>query len=123
MVGLGDRHGENVLIHVDSGECVHVDFDCLFDKVRGIRWRASKCPRSSMAWLGLGGIQFSTGKGRGPVGDGKISRGARVDHLGVASANFTSLLGVSSGLSPPRALFYVGHLRIPAIRLLWEAMY
>ena len=34
VVGLGDRHGENILIHTDSGECVHVDFDCLFDKVR-----------------------------------------------------------------------------------------
>ncbi|CAN0181005.1 unnamed protein product, partial [Laminaria digitata] len=32
VVGLGDRHGENILIHTDSGECVHVDFDCLFDK-------------------------------------------------------------------------------------------
>jgi hypothetical protein len=34
VVGLGDRHGENILIHTTSGECVHVDFDCLFDKVR-----------------------------------------------------------------------------------------
>lgn len=33
VVGLGDRHGENILIHTESGECVHVDFDCLFDKV------------------------------------------------------------------------------------------
>ncbi|CAM9291538.1 unnamed protein product [Discosporangium mesarthrocarpum] len=32
VVGLGDRHGENILIHTESGECVHVDFDCLFDK-------------------------------------------------------------------------------------------
>jgi serine/threonine-protein kinase ATR len=31
-IGLGDRHGENVLVNVSSGECVHVDFDCLFDK-------------------------------------------------------------------------------------------
>lgn len=34
VVGLGDRHGENLLIHTESGECVHVDFDCLFDKVK-----------------------------------------------------------------------------------------
>ena len=33
IVGLGDRHGENILIDTLSGECVHVDFDCLFDKV------------------------------------------------------------------------------------------
>eukprot|EP00501_MAST-03F_sp_TOSAG23-6_P000058 GSMAST32.ASY1.ANO1.59.1 assembled CDS len=32
IVGLGDRHGENVMVDTVSGECVHVDFDCLFDK-------------------------------------------------------------------------------------------
>ena len=32
VVGLGDRHGENVLIDSKSGDCVHVDFSCLFDK-------------------------------------------------------------------------------------------
>ena len=31
-LGLGDRHGENILVDMDSGGCVHVDFDCLFDK-------------------------------------------------------------------------------------------
>lgn len=32
IIGLGDRHAENILIDTNSGECVHVDFDCLFDK-------------------------------------------------------------------------------------------
>ena len=32
VLGLGDRHGENILVDVTKGECVHVDFDCLFDK-------------------------------------------------------------------------------------------
>ena len=32
IVGLGDRHGENIMLDQTSGECVHVDFDCLFDK-------------------------------------------------------------------------------------------
>jgi serine/threonine-protein kinase ATR len=32
VVGLGDRHCENILIDTACGECVHVDFDCLFDK-------------------------------------------------------------------------------------------
>jgi len=32
VVGLGDRHSENILLDVTNGECVHVDFDCLFDK-------------------------------------------------------------------------------------------
>ena len=32
IIGLGDRHAENILIDTSSGECVHVDFDCIFDK-------------------------------------------------------------------------------------------
>ncbi|CAM6089350.1 unnamed protein product [Calypogeia fissa] len=32
MVGLGDRHGENILFDSTTGDCVHVDFSCLFDK-------------------------------------------------------------------------------------------
>ena len=32
VVGLGDRHCENILIDMACGEAVHVDFDCLFDK-------------------------------------------------------------------------------------------
>lgn len=32
IVGLGDRHAENILIDSVSGDCVFVDFDCLFDK-------------------------------------------------------------------------------------------
>jgi Phosphatidylinositol 3- and 4-kinase len=33
VIGLGDRHAENILVDVSRGECVHVDFDCIFDKV------------------------------------------------------------------------------------------
>ena len=32
IVGLGDRHAENILLDTTTGECVHVDFDCIFDK-------------------------------------------------------------------------------------------
>jgi serine/threonine-protein kinase ATR len=32
IVGLGDRHGENILIDTESGRMVQVDFDCLFGK-------------------------------------------------------------------------------------------
>ena len=32
IVGLGDRHGENILFDSCTGDCVHVDFSCLFDK-------------------------------------------------------------------------------------------
>lgn len=32
IVGLGDRHGENILFDSTTGDCLHVDFSCLFDK-------------------------------------------------------------------------------------------
>ncbi|KAF7789399.1 hypothetical protein EIP86_000343 [Pleurotus ostreatoroseus] len=32
IVGLGDRHGENILIDKNTGDVVHIDFDCLFEK-------------------------------------------------------------------------------------------
>ncbi|PGH17548.1 hypothetical protein AJ79_01148 [Helicocarpus griseus UAMH5409] len=31
-LGLGDRHGENILFEEGSGGVIHVDFNCLFDK-------------------------------------------------------------------------------------------
>ncbi|KAI5198982.1 hypothetical protein AUEXF2481DRAFT_78310 [Aureobasidium subglaciale EXF-2481] len=32
VLGLGDRHGENILLQEDTGGVFHVDFNCLFDK-------------------------------------------------------------------------------------------
>jgi serine/threonine-protein kinase ATR len=32
IVGLGDRHGENILFDEKSGDCIHVDLNCLFEK-------------------------------------------------------------------------------------------
>eukprot|EP01012_Entosiphon_sulcatum_P054179 TRINITY_DN7473_c0_g1_i1.p2 TRINITY_DN7473_c0_g1~~TRINITY_DN7473_c0_g1_i1.p2 ORF type:complete len:220 (-),score=44.65 TRINITY_DN7473_c0_g1_i1:186-845(-) len=32
VVGLGDRHGENILLCSNTGDCLHVDFSCLFEK-------------------------------------------------------------------------------------------
>jgi len=34
VLGLGDRHAENILLDATSGAAVHVDFNCLFEKVR-----------------------------------------------------------------------------------------
>ncbi|OAF71626.1 hypothetical protein A3Q56_00600 [Intoshia linei] len=31
ILGLGDRHGENILFDSTTGDCVHVDFSCLFN--------------------------------------------------------------------------------------------
>ena len=33
ILGLGDRHGENILLDTTCGDVVHVDFNCLFNKV------------------------------------------------------------------------------------------
>ncbi|KMQ96860.1 serine threonine-protein kinase atr-like protein [Lasius niger] len=32
ILGLGDRHGENILFDSKCGDCVHVDFNCLFNR-------------------------------------------------------------------------------------------
>lgn len=32
IIGLGDRHGENILISLKTGNLVHVDFNCIFNK-------------------------------------------------------------------------------------------
>ena len=32
VLGLGDRHGENILVEEAAGGAFHVDFNCLFDK-------------------------------------------------------------------------------------------
>ena len=35
FLSLGDRHGENLLLREGHGGVLHVDFNCLFDKVGG----------------------------------------------------------------------------------------
>ena len=37
IVGLGDRHGDNILIHKGTGELTHVDFDCIFEKGKELK--------------------------------------------------------------------------------------
>ena len=32
ITGLGDRHGENILLDMACGDAIHIDFGCLFDK-------------------------------------------------------------------------------------------
>ncbi|KHJ46616.1 FATC domain protein [Trichuris suis] len=38
VLGLGDRHGENILLDSNSGEVVHVDFNCLFNRGEDLEW-------------------------------------------------------------------------------------
>ena len=32
MLGLGDRHGENILFDAKTGDTIHVDFNCIFNR-------------------------------------------------------------------------------------------
>ncbi|KAG6812100.1 hypothetical protein H0H92_004400 [Tricholoma furcatifolium] len=36
IIGLGDRHGENILLDSITGDVVHVDFNCLFEKGKSL---------------------------------------------------------------------------------------
>lgn len=38
ILGLGDRHGENILFDATNGDAVHVDFNCLFNKGECFEW-------------------------------------------------------------------------------------
>lgn len=38
IFGLGDRHGENILLDSTCGDTVHVDFNCLFNKGESFEW-------------------------------------------------------------------------------------
>ncbi|XP_076061506.1 serine/threonine-protein kinase atr-like isoform X2 [Oratosquilla oratoria] len=38
ILGLGDRHGENILFDSSNGDTVHVDFNCLFNKGENFDW-------------------------------------------------------------------------------------
>lgn len=38
IMGLGDRHGENFLLDSTTGEVVHVDFNCIFNKGESFDW-------------------------------------------------------------------------------------
>ena len=56
-MGLGDRHGENMLFDASSGDVVHVDFSCLFDKVWGGLPQDAACARSCRHLTRSGALQ------------------------------------------------------------------
>lgn len=64
MLGLGDRHGENILLNEKTGEVMHVDFNCLFEK--GLRFaKPEKVPfrltqnlEHALGLMGKKGILF-----------------------------------------------------------------
>lgn len=36
IIGLGDRHWDNIIFHLDTGAVSHVDFDCIFEKGKSL---------------------------------------------------------------------------------------
>ncbi|XP_066138403.1 serine/threonine-protein kinase ATR [Euwallacea fornicatus] len=62
MLGLGDRHGENILLDSTCGDVVHVDFNCLFNKGESFEWpervpfRLTQNMIAAMGPLGVEGV-------------------------------------------------------------------
>lgn len=62
ILGLGDRHGENILLDSTSGDVVHVDFNCLFNKGETFEWpervpfRLTQNMVAAMGPLGVEGV-------------------------------------------------------------------
>jgi len=62
ILGLGDRHGENILLDSTCGDVVHVDFNCLFNKGETFEWpervpfRLTQNMVSAMGPLGVEGV-------------------------------------------------------------------
>lgn len=87
IVGLGDRHGENLLLDELNGDVVHVDFNCLFDagktfpKPERVPFRLT---HNMVDGMGLSGY------------DG-VYRLACEKTLGVFRDNFESLVSVLEG--------------------------
>ncbi|KAI8457555.1 hypothetical protein BY996DRAFT_6900089 [Phakopsora pachyrhizi] len=60
VLGLGDRHGENILFDSNTGETVHVDFNCLFDKGRTFEVSENvpfRLTQNMVAGLGITGVE------------------------------------------------------------------
>lgn len=61
IVGLGDRHAENLMLDMERGELVHVDFACMFDKgeklevPEQVRFRLTQNLTDAMGVLGAYG--------------------------------------------------------------------
>ncbi|KAL7700024.1 phosphatidylinositol 3-related kinase [Lotmaria passim] len=61
IVGLGDRHAENLMLDLERGELMHVDFACMFDKgeklevPEQVRFRLTQNLTDAMGVLGAYG--------------------------------------------------------------------
>jgi serine/threonine-protein kinase ATR len=62
VIGLGDRHPDNILIDQETGEILHVDFDCIFSRGMSLNtpelvpFRLTKICVSAMGVTGVEGL-------------------------------------------------------------------
>jgi serine/threonine-protein kinase ATR len=84
IIGLGDRHSENILLDTRSGECVHVDFDCIFDK-------GLLLPRPEVIPFRLTPNMIDA---FGPTGSDGLYTGALVESMKTLRQNRDTLLSV-----------------------------
>ena len=67
IVGLGDRHTENILLDEKSGDAVHVDFNCLFEKgltfdhPERVPFRLTQNMADALGVTGIHGMSFGHG--------------------------------------------------------------
>ncbi|CAE8617738.1 unnamed protein product [Polarella glacialis] len=66
LIGLGDRHLDNLLLDLVTGEVVHVDYSICFDRGQRLRvpervpFRLTRCMVAALGPLGLGGLFVQT---------------------------------------------------------------
>ncbi|CAI6361847.1 unnamed protein product [Macrosiphum euphorbiae] len=60
ILGLGDRHGENILLDSTNGGVVHVDFNCLFNRGEKFEWPERvpfRMTHNMVDAMGTGGLE------------------------------------------------------------------
>ncbi|KDR84098.1 hypothetical protein GALMADRAFT_219929 [Galerina marginata CBS 339.88] len=60
ILGLGDRHCENILLDTNSGDVVHVDLNCLFEKGKSLETPERvpfRLTQNIIDGLGVGGVE------------------------------------------------------------------
>eukprot|EP00117_Sycon_ciliatum_P028234 scpid3506/ scgid2987/ Serine/threonine-protein kinase atr; Ataxia telangiectasia and Rad3-related protein len=60
LLGLGDRHGENILFDMSNGDLVHVDFNCLFNLGETFQWPETvpfRLTHNMVHALGVSGVE------------------------------------------------------------------
>ncbi|ERL94616.1 hypothetical protein D910_11893 [Dendroctonus ponderosae] len=84
MLGLGDRHGENILLDATCGDVVHVDFNCLFNKGETFEWPERVPFRLTQNMIAA----------MGPLGVEGVFRQASEFTLGVLRSNTSTLMSI-----------------------------